>query len=106
MVKFCLILLMIGTASTFMYQQPACNASSSNHNTIELAQNSYTPYLAFGTKIKNERTKQHYSTEQLAKMLQISEKQLEKIESGSIMPVKEIVYRIESILGVVFDTKI
>jgi ribosome-binding protein aMBF1 (putative translation factor) len=105
MVKFSLILLMIGTASTFMYQQPACNASSPNHHKMDLTQSNRVPYLVFGTKIKNERIKQHYSIEQLANATQITQKQLENIENGSVMPVKETIYRLENILGVVFDTK-
>ncbi len=106
MVKFGLILLMIGVVSTLIYQQPTCNTYSSSLHKTDLKASSHTPYLAFGTKIKNERIKQHYSVKQLVNALQISQKQLENIENGSIMPVKETFYRIESILGVFFDTKI
>ncbi len=104
MVKYVLTLLLMGTVSALIYQQPACSASNHATSSAILDQHK-TPFIAIGQQVRVARLKKQIGTEAFTDALNITPQKLDDIEKGRTMPNKEILYQMEAILNVTIEVK-
>jgi ribosome-binding protein aMBF1 (putative translation factor) len=104
MVKYVFTLLLLGTVSALVYQQPACSASNHATSSVIFDQNK-APFIAIGQQIRIARLKKQIDTAAFTEATGITPQKLEDIEKGKIMPNKEILYTMEAILEVTIEVK-
>jgi ribosome-binding protein aMBF1 (putative translation factor) len=102
MVKYLITLFVMCIVSTLLYQQPACNAK--NAKPIIAPQNvQRTPFAKLGKEIRAARLENNWSESDFANRIEISEEELNRIETGKKTPSKEKLYQIEEVLEKTFE---
>jgi ribosome-binding protein aMBF1 (putative translation factor) len=102
MVKYLITLFVMCIFSALLYQQPACNAT--NSRLVPTAKNiQKTPFAKLGKEIRAARLKNNWSESAFANIINISDDELNRIETGKQTPSKEKLYQIEEVLEKTFE---